>query len=307
MAADETIILQGAQLPVRFEELPEPPERLFLHGCLGRPPYVAIVGTRKPSEEAREFTRQVAAACARSGVTILSGGAVGIDRAAHEGALDAGGTTVVVAPSSYDLPFPAEHRQLFETIVSKGGGHLSAYASAVVARRHQFFLRNSLLAAFCDIMVLVEAPLRSGARNAVASARKLGRPCLIAPAAPWNVRGSGCIAELRLGGQPFSTAKDLLQCLKKRGLHSTRLSPPGESGGEPSDGSLCATQAQVPRGDETLEQAVLRVISGSASTTDDIAESTAQSVAVVSHALLLLQLSGRVKQDSGGRFTLNRG
>lgn len=308
-------LLTGARLPRRLQQLPEPPRELFLHGELGRPPYAALVGTRNPSEGALRFTRELAAHLAEKGVTVLSGGAVGIDRAAHEGAMDAQGQTVVVAPSSFDSPFPAEHRELFGRIVARGGGYISAYRSNVTARRHHFFLRNSLMAALCDIMVMVEAPYRSGARNALAWARRLQRPCYIAPAAPWNGRGTGCIAELRLGGMPFGTARDLLQALVEQGLYATALPSTSRS---TSTSTLLPALPSPRKGDgdddarnasqsiEDFDEQVFQIIATQACTPDEIAVATRRSAAEVSHVLLLLQLSGRVGQDVGGRFTSSR-
>ena len=111
----------------RDVDLPQPPEKLFIHGQLPPGPCVAIVGTRHPTPEARDYAVELAARLAERGVAIVSGGAEGIDAAAHEGALKVGGTTLVVGPSSFDRPFPEEHGALFERIVASGGAYLSAY------------------------------------------------------------------------------------------------------------------------------------------------------------------------------------
>ena len=93
--------LTGAEYPPRLRDLPDPP-RVWVTGELPRAQSVAIVGTRRPSAEGRTFARSLSASLASEGVIILSGGAEGIDAAAHEGALDARGVTVVVAPSAFD-------------------------------------------------------------------------------------------------------------------------------------------------------------------------------------------------------------
>src|SRR3954469_25974014 len=101
--------LTGERLPPRISDLADPPARLYLHGELPRGPAVAVVGTRKASAEGLAFTRALAAELAAAGVAVLSGGAKGVDTAAHEGALDVGGVTVVVTPAGFERPFPKEN------------------------------------------------------------------------------------------------------------------------------------------------------------------------------------------------------
>src|SRR5688572_30942884 len=128
-------LLEGAALPFCLRHLPEPPARLYLHGTLPSGPRVAIVGTRLPTDAALEYAGYLAGWLAERGIAVVSGGAKGIDAAAHQGALAASGSTLVVASSSFDRPFPSEHRQLFEDIVARGGGYLSRFARGVEPRR----------------------------------------------------------------------------------------------------------------------------------------------------------------------------
>jgi DNA processing protein len=216
--------LAGSTLPPALTELPSPPTELFLHGDLPTGPYVAIVGTRRPSLEAALYAFQLAQCLAAAGVCIVSGGALGIDTQAHQGALTGGGRTLVVAPSSFDRPYPLENTSLYAQIVAKGGGYLTAFEKDVPARNPHFFTRNSHLVALCHAVVLVEAPFRSGARNAALWARKLRRPLFVVPAPPWNPRGLGCIIELKLGALPLYSYRDVLECLAERGC--TVASPP---------------------------------------------------------------------------------
>jgi len=216
-------VLEGATLPFRAKDLPDPPARLFLHGRVPRGPAVGIVGTREPTDEALNYAEQISKWLAARGVAILSGGAKGIDGAAHRGAIAGAGETLVVAPSSFDRPYPAEHAPLFAEVIAAGGGHLSHFERDEDAKQPYFFQRNALLVALCHALVLVEAPLRSGARNAVKWARRLGRPCFVVPAAPWNERGLGCIAELQLGGMALAGPRDVLRFLEERRLYAIAL------------------------------------------------------------------------------------
>ncbi len=197
---------------------------MYLRGELPRGPRVAIVGTRKPTREGALYAFELAARLAARGVAVVSGGAKGIDAMAHRGALAVGGSTVVVAPGGFDRPFPPEHAGLFRNVVEQGGAYLSLAPSGTPASRGAFFERNACLVALSHALVVVEAPVRSGARNAAARARRLNRPLFVAPAAPYNALGLGCILELKLGARPLYSERDVLELLAAVRLHGIPLS-----------------------------------------------------------------------------------
>lgn len=322
-------LLEGAALPFCLQSLPEPPARLYLHGVLAQGPRVAVVGTRCPTEAALEYARYLASWLAERGVAVVSGGAKGIDAAAHEGALAAGGSTLVVAPSSFDRPFPAEHRQLFEQIVSRGGGYLSRFENGVEPRRHQFLDRNGLMVALSEAVVVVEAPLRSGARNAARWSRRLERPCFVVPSPPWNERGRGCILELQLGARALAVPEEVLRAIEQR---ASSGGPPLAGGVEAADANGLeprpiesssrapgvstrkrrrAAEAQVvlpaPAPDDgSISSAILRALRGGARYTDEVADVVGASLPEVNHALLLLTLRGEIDQGPGGALTITR-
>ena len=326
--------LEGASLPASVKDLPEPPARLFLHGNVPRGPCVGIVGTRTPTEPALEYARQLSSWLGARGVAIISGGAKGIDGAAHRGALDAKGSTLVVGGSSFDCPFPSDHRELFDQVVASGGGYLSYFETGVEPRRHQFLERNGLLVALCHVLVVVEAPLRSGARNAASWARLLGRPYFAVPAAPWNERGRGCIAELQLGARALAVPGDVLSLLEERQLHPIAPGPlddgPGSArsarvlglaGPEPATGASPASARERPARrrraapapgaepatePEGLPGAVLRAVRAGALHLDQIAEQVGASTAEVNNALFRLTLSGDIHQGPFGDLTVAR-
>jgi DNA processing protein len=190
-----------------------PPDVVFVAGELPRTLAVAVVGTRTPSDGALQFAHALASDLVKEGIAVLSGGASGIDTAAHLGALAAGGATVVVSPSSIEHPFPVENAALFERIVRQGGAILSAHEKCVQPRRHLFFYRNEMLAALCHALVLVETRYRGGARNAFGAARSLGRPALVVPGAPWTKSAGGCILELKAGARIAASVDDVLEVL----------------------------------------------------------------------------------------------
>lgn len=315
-------ILEGATLPPDVRDLPKPPARLFLHGNAPLGPRVAIVGTRRPTAEALSYAGELAFRFAERGVAVLSGGAKGIDAAAHRGALRAAGVTLVVAPSSFDRPYPAGHRGLFEEIVSAGGGYLSRFAAGVEARQHRFLDRNALLAALCHAVVVVEAPLRSGARNTAAWARRLRRPCFVVPSPPWNERGRGCIVELQLGAWPLAAPEEVLGWIDENVRRLPRARDEGRPSGDvaidstravPAQaasthaGSSHAARVELADGEDPTRVAVLAALQGGARYIEQLADGLVPaSQAELNHAVLSLLLSGRIARAPDGELTVTR-
>src|SRR5882672_37412 len=128
--------------PHALRDLRSPPDPLCVRGELLGGPAVAIVGTRDATDEALSFARDLASRLAARGVAIWSGGAVGIDAAAHRGALDAGGISVAVVPTGLDHCYPEDHRALYEQIVENGGAIVSPFEPAHQATLPAFHLRN---------------------------------------------------------------------------------------------------------------------------------------------------------------------
>jgi DNA processing protein len=261
-------------------DLQDPPARLYLRGELPRGPAVAIVGTRYPSAEAVAFTKTFAAELAAAGVAVLSGGAKGIDTAAHEGALDGGGVTVVVAPAGFNRPFPEQNRPLFQRVVDSRGAYLSLRADDTPADQGIFFARNACLVALAHAVVVTQLGHRSGAANAASWARQLGRPLFIVPHSPWVAEGCGAIRELRLGGLPLDRPKEVLKILAASGHHALPL-PAAAVQGE-----LWPTSAAYE------EDPVLRALQEGACHADEISERTGLSLATVQQRILTLALSG---------------
>jgi DNA processing protein len=269
--------LTGERLPPRLADLAKPPERLYLRGELPRGPAVAVVGTRRPSAEAVAFTKSLCADLAAAGVAVLSGGAEGIDTAAHEGTLAVRGVTVVVAPGGFNRPFPEENAPLFQRVIDSGGAYLSLRADDEPANNSIFFARNACLVALAHAVVVTQLPWRSGAANAAKWARQLGRPLFIVPHSPWVAEGKGAVRELRFGGRPLDRAKEVLKLLDAAGLHGLAAPVQGELW--PAD----PTSADDP---------VLAALKAGATHADEIADRTGLSLATVQQRILTLALSG---------------
>jgi DNA processing protein len=266
--------------------LQEPPTRLYLHGELPPGPAVAIVGTRHASARGRRFTRRLAAELSEAGVTVLSGGAKGIDRAAHEGAMAAGGSTVVVAPAGLQCPYPEQHEAFFHRVVAAGGGYVSLVPDDCAATRGAFFARNACLVALAHAVIVTETPHRSGSRNASSWARRIGRPLFVVAHSPWHAPGAGGVAELRLGALPLDRASDVLKFLNAAGLRGL----PQRAVVEPAQPATGVSgQLALPH---LEEDPVLAAVRSGACHVDEIAARSGLPVGVIQGRLLTLTLSG---------------
>jgi DNA processing protein len=181
---------------------------------------VAIVGARAATGAACNLTQTLAAELGRRGIAIVSGGAFGIDAAAHSGALAAGAATFAVLGCGTDISYPDRHRSLFAA-VAKRGGLLSEYPPGTTPRAGQFPARNRIIAALADAVVVAEAALRSGALITASRARELGRILLAVPGSP------GTEALLRAGqAAPVTSAEDVMRALSGELAPSLPVRPP---------------------------------------------------------------------------------
>jgi DNA processing protein len=171
-----TIVLQPGQLPTRLESMGwRRPIRVrgSLAGLAGS--VVAIVGARAATMVAMKRAHALARHLGARGVHVVSGGALGIDGAAHRGALAGGGTTTVVLGSGLDVAYPDRHGALFDRIVRAGGALVSLLDDDMPPRRGTFLQRNPLIAALAEVVVVVEADVRSGSLSTARAGRELGR------------------------------------------------------------------------------------------------------------------------------------
>jgi DNA processing protein len=173
---------------------------LRVRGVLGEGPAVAIVGARAASGIAMGHAHALARHLADRGVRVVSGGALGIDGAAHRGAL---ACTTVVLGSGVDVPYPARHAELFAEVVRRGGALVSMLPDGTQPRRSTFVQRNPLIAALADAVIVVEADVRSGSLSTARAARKLGRVVCAWPGSP------GCERLLAAGAALVESAGDL--------------------------------------------------------------------------------------------------
>ncbi len=272
--------------PARLRGLPNPPASITCRGGpLGAVHTVAIVGSREPAPESIVFARELSGAVAMAGAVVVSGGALGVDAAAHEGAIVTGGRTWAVAGTGHEGCFPPAHAQLFETIARGPGTMVWPFASTNT-NRGAFLARNRVLVALADAVVVVQAGIPSGALNAAAWARRLQKPLWVVPAAPWMTGFEGSRQLLDQGARPLTSPAILLASLGM-GLATRAAASPAEVLG----------RAFSPH-----ESAILAAISAKPLHTDEITARTGQSCQATSAVLLTLALENVLVEGPPGFF-----
>ena len=209
------VLREDAQYPPLLRQIAHPPHLLYVYGetdLTDRFP-VAVVGTRRASAYGLTHTREIAAELAQTGVCVVSGLALGIDAAAHTGALDGGGRTVAVLGSALDKPYPQENDPLMRRILESGGSVVSEYAPGTPPSRYSFLQRNRIIAGMCLGTLVTEGPRRSGALNTATRTLESGREVF---ALPGNVDSPGAQLPNMLiseGARLVTGAADILSAL----------------------------------------------------------------------------------------------
>jgi DNA processing protein len=180
---------------------------------------VSVVGARSATSYGEHVATEVGYGLASAGMTVVSGAAFGIDGAAHRGALNADGLTVAVLGCGVDIAYPAGHATLLDRIAD-GGLVLSEYPPGTPPAKYRFLVRNRLIAALSSGTVVVEAGVRSGARNTATTAAALGKVVLAVPGPITSVMSVGCHDLLRTGGALLAgSVAEILEAVGPVGEH----------------------------------------------------------------------------------------
>jgi DNA processing protein len=264
-----------------WSEMTDPPAALYVQGKLHGPEQraVAIVGTRHPSANGLELARGIARDLSAEGVTIVSGMALGIDGAAHRGALDVEGHTVAVLGCGIDRPHPPSHIPLSRRI-AETGALVSEFPFGTHPRPLHFPRRNRIIAALANVVVIVEGSHRSGARSTVDHALALGREVVAVPRDPVHEGSALPNLLLRTGAAPVRSALDVLDHLE--GCR-----------GPAQEGSLL----------DSADSALLDLFGSEAPrSVEGLARAARRPPEEVLLSLGRLELTGRVRRLPGARF-----
>lgn len=273
-----TIERGAAGYPPAFERLSDPPDQLYVAGEWPWPPGVAIVGARAATPAGRRLAGDLAAALAVVGLPVVSGLARGIDAAAHEGALQAGGPTIAVLGNGLDRVYPPEHAPLAARI-RRQGALVTEYPPGTPPCGWRFPRRNRLLAALSVAVVVVEASERSGALVTARLALDMGLEVMAVPGPPGAPLARGTNGLIRDGAGLVEGPEDILAAIGRtpapRPRRAERLPPDGDA------------------------RRVLAVLEGRTLPLDAIATETGLPVGRVAGALLVLELAGLVDPPAG--------
>lgn len=198
--------------PPLLREIYDPPFVLFYRGCLPDPeiPLLAIVGTRRPTAGGQRSAFALANESAAAGIPVVSGLARGIDSAAHQGAIAAGGVTIAVLGSGIDRIYPLSNKRLAESILRSGGCIASEYAPGVPPLRYHFPARNRIISGFSRGTVVVEAPAGSGALITADFCLEQGRDLYVHGAGTSGPNAAGCASLAEQGARTIESAADVL-------------------------------------------------------------------------------------------------
>lgn len=289
--AHYALLLDDPQYPPLLRQIPQAPPVLFVHGdldCLRRP-QLAIVGTRNPTPLGRETARQFANHLAQSGIVITSGLALGIDAAAHQGALADGGCTIAVMGTSLDRVYPAKHRDLARAIIERGV-LISELPMGTPALAENFPRRNRLISGLALGVLVVEAAIQSGSLITARLASEQGREVFAIPGSIHNPLAKGCHALIRQGAKLVETATDILEelgALAAANLTESDLSRP-----------IAVTTPDLDREYQQLLAAMGEQPLG----IDLLVERCGLTAEVLSSMLLILELKGYAAALPGGLY-----
>jgi DNA processing protein len=246
---------------------------------------VAVVGARAPSEGGRSRAHALAARLASAGVCVISGLAMGIDGAAHAGALAGGGPTLGILGGGHGHFFPRRNRPLATAMLALGGAVLSPFPPDEPARPPQFLQRNGVVVALADALVVVEAAERSGALNTASWAAAAGIDVLAFPGDVDRPKAAGCNALIRDGATLVRGADDVLAAL---GLASeTQLAP-----------------ARAARPCDPLEAQIVAALESQPCSLDELVEITGAPAGTLLAALVKLELAGELARGDALTYSM---
>ena len=249
-------------------------------------PVVAVVGTRAPSEAARQRARVLAEALGAAGLCVVSGLALGVDGAAHSGAVSAAAPTIGVLGGGHRHFFPPRNLALARSMLELDGAVLSPFPPDEPARPWQFLQRNGVVAALADAVVIVEAAERSGALNTASWAANFGIEVLAFPGDVERPKAAGCNALIRDGATLVRNACDVLEAM------GVRCAAPSAS---------ARPERRVPH--DALSAKVLALLSEGSGELESLIFRSGDEPGAILATLMKLEVAGEVASD-GATFRL---
>ena len=276
--------------PDQLDHLDRPPAGFWQLGTVGpASPSVAVVGSRQATFGGVDIARTIGRELGAAGIQVVSGMALGIDAAAHEGALDAGGTTIAVLGCGIDVCYPQRHVAL-RSRIANSGSVITEEPAGTPPLQYNFPKRNRIIAALAYAVVVVEATERSGALSTARWAADLGRDVLAVPGSIRARQSSGTNLLIRDGARPFLGIGDLFDAVATLGIAVPEAAP---------DGAPNPRRGGLERFSPPLREILARMGTQPVHP-DQIGVALALSPSVVATRLGALELAGAVMSLPGG-------
>ena len=277
------------QYPDSLRNLQLPPALLFYRGnlnCLmGK--CVAVVGSRRASPQGIDTTRDICKELSEAGVTVISGLAMGIDAAAHEGCIAGGSPTVALLGCGIDVEYPIENLELREQLLANDGLLLSEYPPGTRASKQVFQMRNRLISGLAKCLIMMESQIQSGSMLTVHHALDQGKEVYAYPGIPGTEWAAGAHQLLREGANYFTSAQDILEDMDW-------LQPGVRLAGKQEKAELPALSDD--------QRAVFTLLNQGEKSFDELAAASGLSPASLSVALTMLQMMGLIKALPGKTY-----
>lgn len=306
--ADNHLISWNDQnYPSQLQQTEHAPPVLYVHGDpeVLSLPQLAIVGTRSPSPDGERTAYDFSHYLAKSGLTISSGLARGIDAAAHAGALHGEGLTIAVMGTGLDRVYPAANRELAHKIAVQGGALISELAIGTPALAQNFPRRNRLISGLALGVLVVEAAQKSGSLITAHMAIEQGREVFAIPGSINNPLARGCHQLLRQGAKLVETVSDILEelapVLSQHSIIESLASAQPEPPEKPEKNDEFLTNLAALQLDEQY-QLLLQQMGAAPIAVDTLVERCGLTAEAVSSMLLILELHGYVEAKPGGYY-----
>lgn len=292
-------------------EIPSSPIALNYQGQVqlsenqGIKPMVGIVGTRYPTEYGRRWTRKISSILAQHGFTIVSGMAAGIDTEAHQACLQAGGRTIAVVGTGVDVVYPARNQKLYQAIQNQGL-ILSEYSAGTPPDKINFPARNRIIAGLSRAVLVMEAPIKSGALITAYFANEFGRDVYVLPGSLDDRESIGCLQLIDRGAHLILSEEGLLEMLgtipKLKTPESTMFQTLEDASRQKQSSATSADLTALAASLKPELIKVLEKISIEPTPFDFIVQAIELDTNIVSAALLELELMGLISLLPGMRY-----
>lgn len=286
------------ELPSILLEIYDPPIGLYVSGEITTRPFVAIVGTRNPTMYGQKHAREMAARLTEAGFCVVSGMARGVDTAAHEGALDAGGPTIAFLGSGLDIVYPPENIKLYKRII-ENGAVISEFSFGRKPDRRTFPMRNRLVSGIAQAVIVIESAASGGSLITAQFAADQGRTVFAMPGRIDQPSSAGCHKLIREGATLIRSAADVIEDLRPYMQKDQYLL---NFENEENDSSKEVNLSDGLNENECL--LITELKEGEQLSLDELSQRTRLTISETMSALTLLELNRYVKKYPSGKYEL---